>query len=271
MENRQELASGKVDEGSGKTTSHVLESNGWPEDGLPPEACSLELRKRVLALVPYFAGLDEPTLERVHGTFHAVHMTRGSTILTEGEAAERFYVIASGRVKLGQATSSGAQHLLDVLGPGDSFGALPLLGQTRNDSEAQALTSGCLLVASAEEFGALVREFPQVAVAVLEDVSSRLRDAQTRLRDSGTAPVESRLAASLLTLSERLGRPEDDGAGRTLGAPLSQEDLAALTGSTLETVNRVLAQWRSRGLVRTARRQITLLDLPALREVAEGE
>ncbi len=259
-----------MDEGSRKTPTHLLGPDGWPEDGLPPEACSLELRKRVLGLVPYFAELNEAALERVHATFHAVHMTRGSAILTEGEPAERFYVIASGRVKLSQATSSGGQHLLDVLGPGGSFGALPLLGQARNDSEAEGLTAGCLLVASAEEFGDLVREFPQVAVAVLEDVSSRLQDAQARLRDAGTAPVEARLAASLLTLSERLGRPEDDGVGRTLGAPLTQEDLAALTGSTIETVNRALAQWRSRGLVKTGRRRITLLDLAALREVAEG-
>lgn len=249
--------------------SHLLGPDGWPEDGLPPQACSLELRKHVLSLVPYFSGLDEAALERVHAAFHATHLTRGSVIVTEAEPAEAFYVIASGRVKLTQATAGGAEHLLDVLGPGDSFGALPLLGQARHDASAEALTGGCLLVTSASEFGELVTAFPRVAVAVLEDVSARLRDAQARLRDAAGSTVEARLAASLLTLSSRLGEPLETG-GRSLGAPLSQEDLAALAGSTLETINRVLAQWRARGLVETGRRRIVLLDPEALRVVSGG-
>ncbi|MBW7916532.1 MAG: Crp/Fnr family transcriptional regulator [Trueperaceae bacterium] len=258
-----------MDEGS-HGRSHSFGPDGWPVDGLGPGACTLDMRRRVLGSVPYFTSLDEDDLAVVHASFHAVPMAAGSALVVEGEGADRFFVIASGRVKLQETTATGGVHLLDVLGPGGSFGALPLLGQARNEVGAEALTGGCLLVASAQEFGGIVRAFPAVALAVLEAVASRLRDAQVRLRDAGTSSVEARLARSLLTLSERLGRPEQAGAGRTLGAPLSQEDLAALTGSTLETVNRVLAQWRARGMVTTGRRRLTLVDLPALREVAEG-
>ncbi len=105
-----------------------------------------------------------------------------------------------------------------------------------------------------------------MAVAVLEDVSGRLRAAHARLRDASNVPVEARLAGAILTLSERFGEEVDE--GRTLGAPLSQEDLAALTGSTLETVNRVLAGWRRRGWVRTGRRKLVITDLGALEAVS---
>lgn len=258
-----------MDEGSGKTHSHSQAPEPWPPDGVSPQACTIDMRRHVLGSVAYFAALDEAGLDRVHAAFTAVPMTAGEVVLAEGERAERFRVIASGRVKLNQSTAAGGQHLHDVLGPGGSFGALPLLGQERNEAGAEALTGGCLLVTSAEEFGGLVREFPQVAVAVLEDVSARLRDAQARLRDAGSATVEARLASALLMLSQRLGQPREAG-GRTLGAPLSQEDLAALSGSTLETVNRVLAQWRAADLVSTGRRRVTLEDVPALQAVAEG-
>lgn len=245
-------------------------ADGWPVDGLGPGACTIAMRRRVLASVPYFTALDEGALDLVHASFHAVPMRPGTVLVAEGEEADRFHVIASGRVKLQETTPAGGVHILDVLGPGGSFGALPLLGQTHNEVGAEALTSGCLLTASAEEFGATVRAFPSVALAVLEAVASRLRDAQVRLRDAGTSSVEARLARSLLTLSGRIGQPDPAAGGRTLGAPLSQEDLAALTGSTLETVNRILAQWRARGLVTTGRRRLVLLDLAALRDVALG-
>ncbi|HRP47253.1 MAG TPA: Crp/Fnr family transcriptional regulator, partial [Trueperaceae bacterium] len=114
-----------------------------------------------------------------------------------------------------------------------------------------------------------VSAFPKVALAVLEDVSAKLRDAQSRLRSSaGAVPVEARLASALLMLSARLGQP--DGEGRTLGAPLSQEDLAAMTGSTLETVNRVLAQWRKGKIVTTGRRRLSIIDVPALAAISEA-
>ncbi|HET9025968.1 MAG TPA: Crp/Fnr family transcriptional regulator [Trueperaceae bacterium] len=258
-----------MDEGTGKTHSHALGANGWPIDGLGPQACTLDMRRQVLAAVPYFSALEPSELERVHASFHAVAMAAGETLVSEGDPAERFCVIASGRVKLNQSTAVGGQHLLDVLGPGASFGELPLLGQAHNAFGAEALTSGCLLVTSAEEFGELVSAFPKVALAVLEDVSAKLRDAQSRLRSSaGAVPVEARLASALLMLSARLGQP--DGEGRTLGAPLSQEDLAAMTGSTLETVNRVLAQWRKGKIVTTGRRRLSIIDVPALAAISEA-
>lgn len=254
-----------MDEGPGKSLSR-FPPGLWPADDLPPEECSLELRRHVLHLVPYFAALEPEQMDVAHAAFNARHMLGGQTLVNAGDPAETLAVIVSGRVKLSRDGASGNEHLLEVLGPGDYFGALPLLGQSRNEVRAEALTGGCILVTSTEKFGQLVTSFPSVAVAVLEDVSSRLRSAHARLHDASSAPVEARLASTLLTLSRRFGQPV--GQGRTLGAPLSQEDLAALTGSTLETVNRVLASWRKRGWVRTGRLKLTIDDLDALQQVA---
>lgn len=258
-----------MDERNGKRLSRSAGGAQWPADDLPPQACSVELRRQVLGLVPYFAGLGEAEMDVVHAAFHARHMLPGTTLVSAGDPAENLLVIVSGRVKLISDSAGGAEHLVDVLGPGDSFGALPLLGQERNESRAEALTGGCLLVASTDEFASLVTTFPQVAVAVLEDVSARLRSAHARLRDAASAPVEVRLASTLLTLSDRFGEPV--AGGRSLGAPLSQEDLAALTGSTLETVNRVLATWRKQGWVETGRRRLVIADGAALEAVAGVE
>lgn len=242
----------------------------FPPDGLTPEACTPDLRRRMLHHVRYFAALTHAELDEVNAIFRAVPMGAGDVLVTAGDAAERFFVTLSGRVKLSNPTPAGVEHVQDILGPGDAFGALPLLGYGANEATAEGMTDGCLLVTSAEAFGGLVTRFSSVATAVLEDVSDRLRDAHGRLRGAFGVPVEARLAAALLTLSARLG--DDVDGGRTLGAPLSQEDLAALTGTTLESVNRVLAKWRRRGWVTTARRRLELRDIGALeRVVALGE
>lgn len=255
------VASGTMDEGSSKALSQSGKP-AWPADDLPPEACSLEMRRHVLRLVPYFAALTEEELDVVHAAFTARHMLPGDVLVGAGDPAETLAVIVSGRVKLVADGPTGTEHVVDVLGPGDSFGALPLLGQERNENRAEALTGGCILVTTTTEFGGLVTRFPNVAVAVLEDVSARLRSAQGRLQDAATAPVEERLASTLLTLSERFGQQVD--GGWTLGAPLSQEDLAALVGTTLESVNRVLAGWRRRGWVETGRLKLVIRDRAAL-------
>lgn len=251
-----------MDEGTRKQLSHTAGTD-WPPDDLSPAQCSPELRRHVLTLVPFFGGLEAQQLEEVHAAFSARHMLPGTTLISAGDPAETLYVIVSGRVKLVSDGPNGTEHVVDVLGPGDSFGALPLLGQATNDQRAEALTGGCVLVTSTGEFGALVTRFPSVAVAVLEDVSGRLRSAHTRLQGAAAASVEARLASTLLTLSSRFGARTDEGL--TLGAPLSQEDLAALVGTTLETVNRVLATWRRQGWVTTGRLKLVIKDEEALR------
>lgn len=255
-----------MDEGSPKQLSHFV-GGEWPPDDLTPQQCSPELRRHVLTLVPYFEGLSDAELEEVHAAFNARHMLPADALVAAGDPAETLYVIVSGRVKLVSDGPGGSELVVDVLGPGDYFGALPLLGQAANEQRAEAITGGCVLVTSTEDFGALVTRFPTVAVAVLEDVSSRLRSAHTRLHEAASAPVEARLASTLLTLSSRFGADSVD--GRTLGAPLSQEDLAALAGTTLETVNRVLASWRRRGWVTTGRLKL-LINEPAELERISG-
>lgn len=241
----------------------------WPPDDLTPQQCSPELRRHVLTLVPYFTGLEEAELEEVHGTFKARHMLAGDSLVAAGDPADTLYVIVSGRVKLVADGPSGDELVVDVLGPGDYFGALPLLGQTANEQRVEAITGGCVLVTGTEQFGSLVTKFPSVAVAVLEDVSGRLRSVQARLQEATSAPVEARLASTLLTLSARFGA--DTGEGRTLGAPLSQEDLAALVGTTLETVNRILAAWRRKGWVATGRLKLMILEPEELERLRGGD
>ncbi|MBW6456158.1 MAG: Crp/Fnr family transcriptional regulator [Trueperaceae bacterium] len=232
--------------------------------------CSAAVRLEVLGRTTLFRTLDPDALRRVNDGCRAVPAEPGETILREGEPAERLFVVATGAVKLVRHGADGKAVLLDVIVPGEWFGSLGALGDDAYRHDAVVLRPGCLLLLSAEAFRDLLREVPGVAEAALDVTAQRLREAQGAVRSLATLPVEGRLAATLLQLASKVGREGPDGV-RLEVAP-TQVDLAAMTGTSFESVSRVFARWRARGLIATTPEGPLLRDLAGLAALAgEGD
>ncbi len=232
-----------------------------------PRTCTHGVRQRALAAVPFFASLDPDALAEVDARCGMRGIVAGEAVYLAGGRAERLYVVATGTAKLTRTTEDGDQILLDVLGPGGFLGALPALGEDRYAENAWALTPGCLLSLTTADLDAVLQGHPGVARDALTAIGRRLRRAEDTLARAGSATVEQRIAATLLLLADRLGTPYD---GATLiDAPLTRDDIAGLVGCASETVSRILARLRRRGLVRTGRRWVAVADPARLREVAE--
>jgi CRP/FNR family transcriptional regulator, nitrogen oxide reductase regulator len=231
------------------------------------EHCSAAVRLEMLGRTSLFRTLDPEALERVNAGCRAVPAVPGETILREGEPADRLFVVATGVVKLVRYGADGKAVLLDVIVPGEWFGSLGALGDDVYRHDAVALRPGCLLLLSAEAFRDLLREVPGVAEAALDVTAQRLREAQGTVRSLATLSVEGRLAATLLRLAAKVGRDGPDGVHLEV-AP-TQVDLAAMTGTTFESVSRVFARWRSRGLIATTPEGPLLRDMAGLAALAE--
>lgn len=109
---------------------------------------------------------------------------------------------------------------------------------------------------------------PQVAVATLKGVAQRLTDSQQTIHLLAGVPLEQRLAAMLLVLAAKVGRPWN---GNTLlDVPLAREDLAAMAGAATESVSRLLSQWQRNGCIETGRRWIAIVGATHLRQVRDG-
>src|SRR5690625_7385301 len=106
----------------------------------------------------------------------------------------------------------------------------------------------CSLTISGEDVDALLEEYPSIALKVLHSLADKLDEARETIRQLALVPSESRIALTLLRLAERVGEPAADGI--LIQAPLSQQDLAAMVGTTQETVSRTMAGFRRRGLDR---------------------
>ena len=237
-------------------------------DELDPRVCTHDTRQRVLRQVPLFRTLSDVELEKVSGYFQARDFGAGEVIYRSGDPARELFVVATGKVKILDYTATGQQVVFDLLAPGESFGSLLSLGDETYSNDAQAQTFCCLLTISAETFADLIERYPRVAVAALEATAARLRESRKVVGELSGMPVEQRLAATLLKLSEKLGEQHENGL--LLQIPLPQHDLAAMMGTTPESVNRSLSRFRRGELLESGRTWLIIKDVGRLREIAEG-
>ncbi len=233
-----------------------------------PQACSLAMRIAVCQRVPLFADLDAQQLAQVNRHCQARNFDAGARIYVEGDAATHLYVVAIGAVKTTRLAADGRESLIDLLTPGDFFGALPALGQRRYVDSATALTPACLLGLDAPEYDAVMREIPQVAVATLKGVAQRLTQSQQSIHMLAGAPLGQRLAALLLVLADKVGK--DRGNALLLDVPLAREDLAAMAGAATESVSRLLSQWQREGWIDAGRRWVAIVDTVRLEQLRDG-
>jgi CRP-like cAMP-binding protein len=231
-----------------------------------PEKCTVSRRLAALQRVPFFAQLSADELGEVNVRFRASAYEVGETVYFSGDAATHLYVVTEGKIKLLRHTASGHDILLDILAPGEIFGGLPALGEASYDDTAQAQSPSCVVGIDARHFAVVLERYPSVAVSVLTIVADRLRDAHDRITDLVSTPVEVRVAAALVKLAQKLGVEHHGGV--LIETPLSRQDLAAMTGSTTESVSRVMSDFRRSGLIDSGRGWTILAGPDRLAEIA---
>ena len=227
--------------------------------------CSPSLRLEILGGVPFFRDLQPDDLAEVDAKFHERGYAAGEPVFAAGDPADELFVVARGELKWVRHTAEGRDVLLDMLVPGEFFGSLPLLGDDVHPDTVRAQTACCVLAVAAADFQAVLRRYPPVALRVLEHVAQRLREAQDHIRHLSASTADRRIAAILLRLADKLG---EQAPGGGVVIPLSQQDLAEMAGTTLETVNRTLKDFREAGAVATGRGRIVVSHVGALARVA---
>lgn len=221
----------------------------------------------VLTHVPYFAGLTTDEVADVNALMQVRWHDEDDSIYQAGQDGSELHVLASGRAKVFRPSASGHDVVVDLVGPGDSFGTLRSLGSGRYTDTAQSLTRSCVLTLSNADFHRVLARHPQVALAVVEDLAARLEQSHRVIRQLSADTVEQRVAAALLSLVGKHGSTAGDGSVRV---SVSRADLAAMTGTTIESASRVVSRLRSHGVIATGRGWTSIIDPERLGTVAEG-
>jgi len=191
---------------------------------------------------------------------------KGDTLFSEGDPSDHLYTILSGRTKVVKMMPSGKEVILEIFGPGDPVGAVVAYEGRPYPASALALErSTCLLVRRAPFFGLLERH-PTLVRGFLLGLTQRIVELTRRIPEVAGGRVETRFAHLFLKLADKMGRPGAEGT--FIPMALGRQDLADLTGTTIETCIRVMSRWGKEGLVRTEKDGFVLLDRPALERLA---
>jgi CRP/FNR family cyclic AMP-dependent transcriptional regulator len=164
-------------------------------------------------------------------------------------------------------TASGTDAVLTFRGPGALLGEQALVDRRPRSADVVAIEPVELLVVAASTFRTYLASHPDVALAMLAMLSNRLRASDQRLAEFAAADTLGRVAARLVELCDTHGDAVE-GGGVRITLPITQEDLAGWTGSSLESTAKALRQLRSLGWITTGRRALEVHDLAALRERA---
>jgi CRP/FNR family transcriptional regulator len=217
-----------------------------------------------IARVPLFEGLPSELIEGLAMILTDQVFRKGSTIFSEGEEANGFYVVMTGRVKIFKLSPDGKEQILHLFGPGEPFGEVPVFTGQHFPANAEALEESRVLFFPRKSFVDLIKKNPSLALNMLAVLSKRLRRFAALIDDLSLKEVPGRLAAYLLYLSEQNKGMKD------IELTITKAQLASLLGTIPETLSRILGKLSSQGLIETDSRRIKLLDLEALRDLAES-
>lgn len=216
----------------------------------------------VLRRVPLLATLGEADLAAFAALLRERRYPRGSMILAQGDPGEALYLLAAGQVKVVLIHEDGREVILSVLGPGAFFGEMALLDQEPRSAHVVAMTDSLLLQLRREDFQARLRSGPEVAIALLRELSRRLRRADETIASLMLLDVNGRIANLLLELADEEG-------GQRITRRLTHATIGQMVGASRETVSRTMRSLVNRNILRVSRREILLLDREALRLAAQ--
>lgn len=211
------------------------------------------------------AALPEVDRARVLDAARPRHFARGEVIFHEGDPGESLHLIRSGRVAVRLATEHGETAILSVVGAGEAFGELALLRRSRQrTASVLALEPTETLMLTRGAFEQLRSRHPSAERLLVGLLADRVDELSQRLLEALFAGVDRRVAMRLIGLLEVYG----NGSAGDVVIPLTQDDLAGLTGASRPTVNQVLQRLAAQGVIGLHRGRIEVHDAKALRHRA---
>jgi CRP/FNR family transcriptional regulator, nitrogen oxide reductase regulator len=192
---------------------------------------------------------------------------KGATLFVEGQPADSLWAVKEGLVHIIKSSPDGREIVLEVIPPGELFGAVVALEDRPYPASALAAETSVVWRLPASLARELCQKHPTLRAAILNQVTSRLRSAHDRLRSLALERVEQRLARMLLTLADKIGERR----GEMTLLSVTRQELADMIGTTVETTIRITSKWQQLGIISSSRHQIGLAELTTLREIAQGK
>ncbi|HTX18513.1 MAG TPA: Crp/Fnr family transcriptional regulator [Bacteroidota bacterium] len=215
--------------------------------------------------VPIFNELSDQELEKIAGLGVRKKYKKGSIILLEEETGAALFVIVSGKVKIVRMDDDGREVILSILGESDFFGEMAILDGLTRSASVVATSKSELFMIHRRDFLKLLNDYPMVAIALLRELTGRLRKADAQIKSLSLKDAAGRVANVVLQLADdigmfRKGRVEID------ELPL-QQDLANMAGTSRETISRMIHKFIKKGYLQLQGNKLIINDYESFKNL----
>lgn len=226
------------------------------------------LDRSLIAGLAAFQGIAPTDLDCIIGQARSIRIAKDQPVFEQEQEAHSFFLLLDGHVRVVKSTPDGQEVTVRYISPGELMGIARALGRTSYPASAIAAVDCVALAWPSHLWLKFADSFPDFGANTYKTVGSRLQDAHARVMEMSTEQVDQRVARALLKLIKQTGRKTDEGI--RIDFPISRQDIAEMTGTTLHTVSRLLSSWEDKGLVKSGREKVTVVEPHRLLLVAEG-
>ncbi|MCC6949223.1 MAG: Crp/Fnr family transcriptional regulator [Bradyrhizobiaceae bacterium] len=188
------------------------------------------------------SGLPDTISAEIFGNARQIRLAADEALFVEGDPGDGCYRVEEGLLKVSVISSSGAERILAILGPGAVVGELSIIDELPRSASVTAIRDSLLSFVSRQQFAAIAKAHPDIYKSITSLLAARLRDTNMVVAAASFLPLKGRVARALVDLATAFG--EDVGGGRILiRQKISQSDVAAMAGIARENVSRILNEW----------------------------
>ncbi len=218
-----------------------------------------------LKYVPIFSELDNDTLEKISKLGIRKSFKKDSVVLFEHETGSALFVIIEGKVKVSRVSDDGKEVILTILGDSDFFGEMAILDGLSRSANVTAMEDSELFIIQRSEFLELLQVHPEVSVALLQELTQRLRSADMKIKSLSLKDAEGKVATVILQLADDVGKIKQ-GTVEIEKLPF-QHDLANMAGTSRETISRTLHTFAKKGLVELDGAKLRIMNYEKFKEL----
>ena len=204
---------------------------------------------KFLSSVPIFSDLNSSTLQKVSDLGSVKFYPKNSVIFSEEEDGTALFVIISGKVKVCRTSKedTSKEVIFSILNPSDFFGEMALLDGLNRSANVIAMEDSQLFLIQRSDFLELLHNYPEVSIALLQELTQRLRASSMKVKALSLKDAEGKVATVLLQLADDVGKIKH-GIVEIDKLPF-QHELANMAGTSRETISRTLHSFAKKGLV----------------------
>ena len=215
------------------------------------------MNSETLRNVRLFESLNKRELDALSELTFVRTFEKDNVIIWAEDKGDALFIIADGKVKVSIVSEDGREVILSLLSKNAVFGELSLLDGRPRSANVIAIEETQLVMLRRADFLELIQKTPSIAVALLAELASRLRKTDRQIEGLALLDVASRISDTLLQLAIEQG--VESNSGIVVENRPTHQEIANMSGTTRETVSRVLKRLEKQGYLKSEGRKITIL------------